>query len=167
MSIVPQCNMGETVTLEVGEKAPEFSCLDQDGNTHTLSEILKEEKGVVLYFYPKDNTPGCTIQACDFRDNQNQITNFDYVILGVSKDSEKSHKKFIDKYDLNFPLLMDTDVELHMKYGTWKEKSMYGKTYMGTARSTFVIGKDGILEYVKYNVKAKGHVENLLQEIKN
>ena len=157
--------MGETLTLEVGQKAPEFSCLDQNGNIHTLSEILESGKGVVLYFYPKDNTPGCTIQACDFRDNQKQLSDSDYVILGVSKDSEKSHKNFIDKFDLNFPLLMDTDVELHTAYGTWREKSMYGKTYMGTSRSTFVIDKNGILEYAKYNVKAKGHVENLLEEI--
>ena len=93
------------------------------------------------------------------------MSDSDYVILGVSKDSEKSHKNFIDKFDLNFPLLMDTDVELHTAYGTWREKSMYGKTYMGTSRSTFVINKNGILEYAKYNVKAKGHVENLLEEI--
>ena len=159
--------MGETITLEAGQKAPEFSCLDQNGNTHTLSEILDSGKGVVLYFYPKDNTPGCTIQACDFRDNQNDLEKSGYITLGVSKDSEKSHKNFVDKFDLNFPLLMDTEVKLHAAYGTWREKSMYGKTYMGTSRSTFVISKDGLLEYVKYNVKAKGHVENLLEELGN
>ena len=157
--------MGEAITLEVGQKAPEFSCLDQNGNTHTLENILNDGKGVILYFYPKDSTPGCTVQACDFRDNMKQLDNSEYVVLGVSKDSENSHKKFVEKYDLNFPLLMDTDVELHTTYGTWREKSNYGRTYMGTVRSTFIIDTKGKIMYAKYNVKAKGHVEKLLEEI--
>ena len=157
--------MAEVITLEVGQKAPEFSCLDHAGNTHTLKEILNGGKGVVLYFYPKDSTPGCTVQACDFRDNMKQLENSDYTVLGVSKDSENSHNKFVKKFDLNFPLLLDTDVELHAAYGTWREKSNYGRTYMGTVRSTFVIDKNGIVEYAKYNVKAKGHVEKLMEMI--
>ena len=147
-----------------GKKIPTFKA---DATNDSVFDLENNKKNLVIYFYPKDNTPGCTIQACDFRDNQNDLEKSGYVTLGVSKDSEKSHKNFVDKFDLNFPLLMDTEVKLHAAYGTWREKSMYGKTYMGTSRSTFVIGKDGLLEYVKYNVKAKGHVENLLEELGN
>ena len=138
--------MNEVLTLEVGQAAPDFNCVDSKGNPHSLKQYMNDGKSVILYFYPKDSTSGCTTQACDFRDSMNRLNKGNYVVLGVSKDSAKSHENFISKQDLNFPLLMDEDVSLHQAYGTWREKSMYGKTYMGTSRSTFVIGDDGIIK---------------------
>jgi peroxiredoxin Q/BCP len=126
---------------------------------------MADGKNVILYFYPKDSTPGCTTQACDFRDSMARLNHGDYVVLGVSKDSEKSHDKFIAKQELNFPLLMDEDLSLHQSYGVWREKSMYGKKYMGTSRSTFVIGSDGNLSWVGYGVRAKGHVAKVMSEL--
>ena len=157
--------MSDPINLEVGQNAPKFSCEDSAGNTHSLEKYMGEGKSVILYFYPKDSTPGCTIQACDFRDSMARLNKGDYVVLGVSKDSAKSHDKFIAKQELNFPLLMDEDVSLHESYGTWREKSMYGKTYMGTSRSTFVIGSDGVLKWVAYGARAKGHVDKLMTEL--
>ena len=122
-------------------------------------------KSVILYFYPKDSTPGCTTKACEFRDSMASLNQGDYVVLGVSKDSGKSHDKFIAKQDLNFPLLMDEDLSLHQSYGVWREKSMYGKKYMGTSRSTFVIGSDGNLTWVGYGVRSKGHVAKVMSEL--
>ena len=157
--------MSDSVNLEVGQSAPRFSCLDSTGNTHSLDKYMEDGKSVILYFYPKDSTPGCTTQACDFRDSMARLNKGNYVVLGVSKDSAKSHDKFITKQELNFPLLMDEDKSLHEVYGTWREKSMYGKKYMGTSRSTFVIGSDGILKWVGYGVRAKGHVEKIMNEL--
>ena len=157
--------MTQSISLEVGNKAPHFLAADHSGVKYSLDDLTKDGKIVVLYFYPKDDTPGCTIQACDFRDNISRLQSENIIVLGVSKDSASSHEKFIGKYDLNFPLLVDSDLSIHESYGVWREKSNYGKKYMGTVRSTFVIGKNGILEWVKYNVKAKGHVERLLNEI--
>ena len=157
--------MSDVINLEVGQAAPNFSCIDSNGNKHSLKQYMKDGKSVILYFYPKDSTPGCTKQACDFRDSMSRLNNGDYVVLGVSKDSAKSHDKFIAKQELNFPLLMDEDTSLHELYGTWREKSMYGRTYMGTSRSTFVIGSDGNLKWVGYGVRAKGHVEKLITEL--
>jgi peroxiredoxin Q/BCP len=130
-----------------------------------LEQYIADGKNVILYFYPKDSTPGCTTQACDFRDSMARLNHGDYVVLGVSKDSEKSHDKFIAKQELNFPLLMDEDLSLHQSYGVWREKSMYGKKYMGTSRSTFVIGSDGNLSWVGYGVRAKGHVAKVMSEL--
>ena len=157
--------MSDVINLEVGQAAPKFSCLDSNGNNHSLEQYMNDGKSVILYFYPKDSTPGCTTQACDFRDSMSRLNNAEYVVLGVSKDSAKSHDKFIDKQNLNFPLLMDEDTSLHQLYGAWREKSMYGRTYMGTSRSTFVIGSDGNLKWVGYGVRSKGHVDKIMTEL--
>lgn len=146
--------------INVGDKAPEFSTTDQEGKEVKLSDY--KGKKVVLYFYPKDNTPGCTAEACNLRDNYNRFISKGYEVLGVSSDSEKSHQKFIDKYDLPFRLLADTDKNIHEKYGTWVEKSMYGRKYMGTARVTFIIDENGIVEKVIEKVKTKDHAAQIL-----
>jgi peroxiredoxin Q/BCP len=157
--------MSDTVSLSPGDLAPDFTVIDQDGTTHQLSEYNAQGKQVILYFYPKDSTPGCTTQACDFRDNMARFVTEGYVVLGVSKDSSVSHGRFIEKQDLNFPLLMDEDLSLHHAFGTWRLKKNYGKEYMGCARSTFVINADGTLAWCRYNVKAKGHVDMLMREL--
>ena len=155
----------EWVSLEVGQKAPDFEAVLTDGSTVRLSEILAAGEKVILYFYPRGSTPGCTTQACDFRDNFDALSASGYRILGVSKDSAKSHSNFIEKQDLNFDLIVDEEIELHQAYGVWREKMNYGKTYMGVSRSTFVIDTDGRLSWVGYNVRAKGHVERLMREL--
>ncbi|MEC8242577.1 MAG: peroxiredoxin [Candidatus Thermoplasmatota archaeon] len=157
--------MDEVLTLEIGQAAPNFDCVDSKGNPHSLKQYMTDVKSVILYFYPKDSTSGCTTQACDFRDSMARLNKGNYVVLGVSKDSAKSHENFISKQDLNFPLLMDEDVSLHQAYGTWREKSMYGKTYMGTSRSTFVIGDDGLIKWAGYGVRTKGHVDKVIEEL--
>lgn len=153
------------MTLENGQKAPPFCIDDSEGNTHDLAAINASGKTVILYFYPRDSTPGCTIQACDFRDRMSRLNNSQYIVLGVSQDSAKSHDNFIEKQQLNFPLLLDQDLSLHNAYGTWRMKMNYGKEYMGCARSTFVINPQGELVFARYNVKAKNHVEMLLREL--
>ncbi len=160
-----RCIMGNEVTLEEGMRAPLFSAEDSAGNVWNLSDILADGKRVVLYFYPKDSTPGCTTQACDFRDNMGTLSSADVVVLGVSKDSAKSHQNFTEKQELNFPLLLDTEGELLEQYGVWREKKNYGRTYMGISRSTFVIDFDGTLSLAKYGVKAKGHVARILAHL--
>ena len=153
------------LTLEVGDTAPKFEAELTDGSTVKLDEILAGGEKVILYFYPKDSTPGCTTQACDFRDNFGAFATSGYRILGVSKDSAKSHTNFIEKQGLNFDLIVDKEIDLHQKFGVWREKMNYGKTYMGVSRSTFVIDTDGSLSWVGYNVRAKGHVEKLMREL--
>jgi thioredoxin-dependent peroxiredoxin len=166
---VPKCTaayMADVITtLEVGMKAPEFSTLDSEGTNYSLKELNDSGKTVILYFYPKDNTPGCTKQACDFRDEMGQLQRHDCIVLGVSKDTAKSHDKFTSKYDLNFPLLLDEEREIHIAYGVWREKMNYGRKFLGCCRSTFVISPDGNLKWVGYNVRAKGHVAKLLREL--
>ena len=157
--------MSGTINLEKGDEAPLFSALDSQGQNHNLEEILATGKSVILYFYPRDSTPGCTVQACDFRDDMARLTSEGYQVFGVSKDSVKSHENFIDKQDINFPLLMDEDGSIHEAFGTWRTKMNYGREYMGCARSTFVIGVDGKLVFARYNVKAKGHVGMLMREL--
>jgi peroxiredoxin Q/BCP len=157
--------MSEAITHEVGHNAPLFKCVDSNGTVHDLTVHINAGKSVILYFYPRDSTPGCTTQACDFRDNMARLISEGYVVLGVSKDSEASHEKFISKKELNFPLLMDKEGELHEAYGTWRLKKNYGREYMGCSRSTFVIGPDGTFSWLRYNVKAKGHVGMLLREL--
>jgi len=155
----------ELVNFEVGQNAPDFEAELTDGTRIRLSEILEGGEKVILYFYPKDSTPGCTKQACDFRDNFDRLKTLGYRIIGVSKDSSKSHSNFINKHNLNFELIVDQDIELHNLYGVWREKMNYGKTYLGVSRSTFVIGLDGNFEFVGYNVRATGHVDRLMNEI--
>ena len=149
--------------LEAGQKAPAFSLKDQDGKTVKLSDFKGQR--VVLYFYPKDNTPGCTTEACDFRDEASALKKAGAVVLGVSMDSEASHQKFIKKFTLNFPLLVDADHAVADKYGAWGEKKMYGKAFMGLIRSTFLVGADGKLEKVWPKVKVDGHVKEVLEAL--
>jgi len=157
--------MANPVELAVGENAPDFEATVTDGNTIGLSEMLSSGDGVILYFYPRDNTSGCTVQACDFRDSFGRFNESGWKVIGVSTDSAESHQKFTDKNDLPFELIVDEDASLHEAYGTWREKSMYGKTYMGTLRSTFVISPDGTLRWVRYKVSPKGHVEQLMSDL--
>jgi peroxiredoxin Q/BCP len=147
--------------LEEGQKAPEFTAKDQDGNTVSLEQFAG--KTVVLYFYPKDDTPGCTAEACDFRDNYQGLAAKDIVVLGVSVDDEKSHKKFIAKHNLPFTLLADTDKQIVEAYGVWGEKNMYGKTYMGTNRKTFIIDKEGKIAHIISKVDTKNSTAQVLE----
>ena len=149
------------MSLQVGDIAPDFSVNDQNGNPVSLSGL--RGKKVVLYFYPKDNTPGCTAEACNLRDNYEALKKAGYEVLGVSKDDEKSHTKFIDKFELPFTLLADTERDIHEKYGTWVEKSMYGKKYMGTARMTFLIDEEGKIDEIIEKVKTKDHTAQILK----
>ncbi len=157
--------MNEAISHTVGSDSPRFSVQDSAGNQHDLEAYMAEGKTVVLYFYPRDSTPGCTTQACDFRDSMDRLVHEGYVVLGVSKDSAASHEKFIQKQELNFPLLLDSEGVLHEAFGTWRMKKNYGREYMGCARSTFVIGPEGTFEWLRYNVKAKGHVPMLMREL--
>ncbi|OIO18790.1 MAG: thioredoxin-dependent thiol peroxidase [Candidatus Magasanikbacteria bacterium CG_4_9_14_0_2_um_filter_41_10] len=144
-------------------KAPTFSLPDQDGNTHSLTDYAG--KKVLLYFYPKDDTPGCTTEACNFRDRLNELKDHGVQVLGVSKDSVASHKKFAEKFHLNFPLLADEDGTVVEAYGVWKEKSMFGKTYMGISRKSFLIDEEGNIVKHYENVKPEEHVEEVLTDI--
>lgn len=155
----------EPISLEVGKMAPDFEAELTNGDKVTLSNILSSGEKVILYFYPKDSTPGCTVQACDFRDNFSKLQSAGFRVLGVSKDSSKSHQKFIETHELPFELIVDSDTELHQLYGVWREKMNYGKTYMGVSRSTFVIDIDSKLISVGYNVRASGHVDRLVKEL--
>lgn len=150
------------MALRVGDKAPDFSVNDQDGKLIRLSDL--KGKKVVLYFYPKDMTPGCTAEACNLRDNYKTLMKQGYEVLGVSTDNEKTHQKFIAKEKLPFSLLADSDKKLHGLYGTWIEKSMYGRKYMGTARITFVINEAGIIEDIIEKVDTKNHTSQILNK---
>jgi peroxiredoxin Q/BCP len=152
------------VELKVGDKAPAFNLPSSSGKKISLSDYAGKKR-VVLYFYPKDDTSGCTKEACSFRDTLPQIEGKDTVVLGISADDLKSHDKFIQKYALNFPLLSDVDHQVAEAYGAWGEKSMYGKKYFGIIRKTFIIGKDGRLEHVFHKVSPEGHGEEVLQLI--
>ena len=148
------------MALTVGTKAPDFKTKDQDGKEVTLSGL--KGKKVVLFFYPKDMTPGCTAEACSLRDNYKALQKAGYVVLGISSDDEKSHRKFIEKEELPFPLLADTDKSVHDQYKTWVEKSMYGRTYMGTARVTYIIDEQGIIREVIEKVDTANHAGQIL-----
>lgn len=150
--------------LEVGTKAPEFSLPDQNGEMHSLSDYAG--KKVILYFYPKDNTPGCTKQACGFSELYPQFLEKDAIVLGVSKDSVASHKKFEEKYNLAFTLLSDTDLAAIQAYDVWKEKKNYGKVYMGVVRTTYLIDENGVIEKVFSNVRAAENPGKMLEELK-
>lgn len=148
------------MALTVGTKAPGFKTTDQDGKEVSLSAL--KGKKVVLYFYPRDMTPGCTAEACSLRDNYKALQKAGYEVFGVSTDNEKSHKKFIEKEKLPFRLLADTDKSVHAKYGTWVEKAMYGRKYMGTARVTYIISEDGVITEVIEKVDTKNHAVQIL-----
>jgi thioredoxin-dependent peroxiredoxin len=146
--------------LTIGKKAPKFKGLDQNGNAIQLADF--EGQTLVIYFYPKDNTPGCTAQACDIRDNYKALNKKKIAIIGVSCDDEKSHNKFIDKFELPFPLIADTDQKMVSQFGVWVEKSMYGRTYMGIARTTFIIDAKGIISHIIEKVDTKNHSAQIL-----
>jgi peroxiredoxin Q/BCP len=147
-------------SLTVGMEAPEFSVPSTEGRPITLSEF--RGRRVVLYFYPKDDTPGCTMEACAFRDSMSRIQQKGAVVLGVSLDDELSHDRFRMKYNLNFPLLSDKDAAVSRKYGTYKEKSLYGRSFWGIERTTFVLDREGKVEHVFRRVKVEGHAEEVI-----
>ena len=152
-----------TKEIKEGNKAPDFTALDQEGKKVKLSSF-KGKKNIILYFYPKDMTPGCTTQACDFRDQQKNFKST--IIIGVSIDSQERHQKFIEKYDLPFTLLADIDKKVVQKYGVWQEKKLYGKTFMGIVRSTFIIDKTGTVRKKFVKVRVKNHIEEVLNALK-
>jgi peroxiredoxin Q/BCP len=149
--------------LEIGAKAPAFSLQNQDGETVNLADFAG--KKVIVYFYPAAGTPGCTTQACDFRDNINSLASAGYQVLGVSKDSVADLKKFKDEQGLNFPLLSDLDLAVHNLYAAYGEKNLYGKIVTGVLRSTFVLDEEGTIQLALYNVKATGHVASLRKKL--
>ncbi|MEI6854174.1 MAG: thioredoxin-dependent thiol peroxidase [Bacteroidota bacterium] len=150
--------------LAKGEKAPEFTAVDQEGKSISLKQF--SGKKVVLYFYPKDNTPGCTAEACNLRDNYKMLTDKGFVIIGVSADNEKSHQNFITKFDLPFPLISDTDKAVCKLFGVWGPKKFMGRSFDGINRSTFVISEKGIIEAVFAKVDTKNHSQQILDELK-
>lgn len=147
--------------LSVGDKAPDFSLEADSGQTVSLSSL--RGKRFVLYFYPKDNTPGCTKEACDFRDSLQQMAKTDTLVFGVSTDDIASHQRFARKFSLNFPLLSDPDAKASRTFGVYKQKSMYGKTFEGIERTTFVIDGEGRIQYIFPKVKVDGHIQAVLQ----
>ena len=148
-------------SLKINDKAPSFTLLSTEGKEISLEDF--KGKKVVLYFYPKDDTPGCTKEACSFRDNLARVKKKDAVVFGISADGAKSHKKFTEKYDLNFPLLSDETKEVINAYGVWKKKSFMGKSYMGIERTTFIIDEQGKIIHIFSKVKVDGHVEEILK----
>lgn len=146
--------------LQIGDKMPEFSVVDQNGQVVSSKDLLG--KKTIIYFYPKDNTSGCTAQACNLRDNYAALTATGYNVVGVSKDSTASHQKFIQKFELPFTLLSDTTTEMQQLFGVWAEKKLYGKTYMGTLRTTFIFNEEGVLEKVVEKVDTKNHAAQIL-----
>ncbi|MDP3467473.1 MAG: thioredoxin-dependent thiol peroxidase [Daejeonella sp.] len=152
------------IELTEGQKAPDFNAKDQTGKNISLSDF--SGKNVILYFYPKDDTPGCTAEACSFRDNYQSLLNEGFEVLGVSTDDEKSHQKFITKYNLPFSLIADTDKKIVEAYGVWVEKNMYGKKYMGVARKTFIIDKNGLIRKIIDKIDTKNSSTQVLDAIK-
>jgi len=148
--------------LQAGDQAPAFSLPDQDGNQVSLKDFA--DKKLVIYFYPKDQTPGCIKEACSFRDNIDAFKKHGIAVIGVSIDIKKSHKNFISKQNLNFPLLADVNKEMVTAYGVWGEKSMYGRKYFGTFRKTFLINPQGIIDKIYHKVKVATHAEDILKD---
>jgi len=146
--------------LKEGDKAPDFTANDQNGKPVSLGDF--KGKTVILYFYPKDDTPGCTAEACDFRDNYQSLVGKGFEVIGVSTDDEKSHKKFESKFNLPFPLIADTGKEIVEAYGVWGEKNMYGKKYMGTMRTTFILNGDGMIQKIIDKVDTKASSQQVL-----
>ena len=151
--------------IEEGKKAPDFELKDDQGNKVKLSKL--RGKPVVVYFYPKDDTPGCTKEACAFRDRRGELQEMGAEVLGISPDDVASHVKFRDKFELNFPLLADIDHKVADKYGAWREKNMYGKKSMGIQRSTFLIDQDGVVQKVWKRVKVDGHDDQVIEALKS
>ncbi len=149
--------------LKIGDKAPDFTAKDQNGNDISLSSFAG--KVLVLYFYPKDNTPGCTAQACNLRDNYSELLKKGFAIVGISADTDLSHKNFSDKYNLPFPLIADPDKKIIKDYGVWGEKKMYGKTYEGIFRTTFIISGEGKIEEIIDKVKTKDHSRQIFESL--
>ena len=149
--------------LKQGDKAPDFKSLDQDGNTRSLADY--KGKKLILFFYPKDGTPGCTAEACSLRDSYSELTAKGFEVLGVSPDSQKKHQNFISKHELPFPLLADTEQEVLKAYGAWGTKQMYGKSYDGVLRTTFIIDEKGKIEKVISKVNTKDHATQILEEV--
>ena len=147
--------------LKIGDKMPDFEVVDQDGKTVSSKDLIG--KKTIIYFYPKDNTSGCTAEACSLRDNYQALMARGYNVVGVSKDSAASHRKFADKYDLPFTLLADTSTQMLQNFGAWGEKKMYGKTVMGTIRKTFIFDEEGILSVVIEKVDTKNHADQILK----
>jgi len=150
--------------LKEGIKAPEFEGIDQNGNIIKLTDL--KGKKVVLYFYPKDDTPGCTAEACNLRDNWETFLKRGFAVIGVSPDSEKSHKRFAEKYSLPFPIIADTSKKILNDYGVWGEKKMYGRSYMGVLRTTFLIDEKGIIEKIIQKVDTGGHTDQIFEMYK-
>lgn len=146
--------------LEIGNRMPDFSAADQNGNIVKSADLIG--KKTVVYFYPKANTPGCTAEACSLRDNYERFLALGYNVIGISKDSVKAQKNFSDKYSLPFPLLADTDALIIKSFGAWGEKKLYGKTYEGILRKTFIFNENGILEEIIDKVNTKNHAEQIL-----
>lgn len=157
--------MPHEIKLQIGDKAPDFEAKDQNGNIIKLNDL--KGKRIVLYFYPKDNTPGCTAEACNFRDNYTALIKKGFVVLGVSADNEKSHQRFAQKYELPFSLLIDEDKQILEKYGVWGEKKMFGKIKLGIHRTTFVIDENGIIIEIFKKVQTKTHTEQILEQLEN
>ncbi len=151
------------ITLKAGDKAPDFSGINQDGERIGLSDFAG--KKLILYFYPKDNTPGCTAQSCNLNDNYNTWIDRGFEVVGVSPDSVESHRKFREKYNLQFNLIADTEKEILKTYGVWGEKSMYGRKYMGVFRTTFVIDENGIICEIFEKVKTKDHTNQIIKSL--
>ena len=147
--------------LNVGDKMPDFEVMDQDGNKVSSKDLIGRK--TIIYFYPKDNTSGCTAEACNLRDNHEALIAKGYNVVGVSKDSVKSHKNFKEKYDLPFTLLSDTSTEMLQSFGAWGEKKMYGKTVMGTIRKTFIFDENGVLNEIIENVDTKNHAAQIMK----
>lgn len=152
------------IELKSGDKAPYFEGKNQIGETISLNDF--KGRKLILYFYPKDNTPGCTAESCNLNDNYDYWLSKGFSILGISPDSEASHQKFIDKYGFKFDLISDTDKRILETYGAWGEKKMYGKTYMGVLRTTYIINEEGVIEQIFKKVKTKEHTEQIQKELK-
>lgn len=157
--------MSAGTRLQEGQIAPEFTIESTDGQVSLTQMLESSKQGVIVYFYPKAGTPGCTKEACDFRDNLNTLKGAGYSVIGISADSLASLEKFKNKQSLNFVLGSDPDHKVMLEYGTWGEKKNYGKIFTGILRSTFVVGKDGKIELANYNVKATGHVARLRKDL--
>lgn len=155
--------MAKTSSLEIGQKAPDFTLVSSEGNKVSLKDF--RGKKIVLYFYPKDMTPGCTAEACSFRDNMSAIRRKGAEVIGISADDVRSHRKFADKYSLPFLLLSDEHKEVIDAYGVWKKKSLYGRTFMGIERTTFIIDENGVISHIFPKVKVEGHTEEVLEKL--